>query len=165
MPTLYTSILSHSYIANKLVICEIRIALQLLDINCQKFEMKDTEKLIFLRLIKQHRHKLVGRFSSGVSDADKKDTWVSIIEICRNQHGFALIPEGKDWKYVRDHSWLNIRNYSTQKIDSQKKTGAAGGKARLMTAVDDMVLDIIGKESPIMYGIGNNLETACGKHF
>lgn len=40
------------------------------------------------------------------------------------------------------------------KKDNAKKTGAAGGKDKKFTPVDDIVLEIIGTESPIIEGIG-----------
>ena len=39
------------------------------------------------------------------------------------------------------------------KRDRQNKTGAAGGKAQVLTAVDDLVLEIVGKDSAAVCGI------------
>lgn len=122
--------------------------------------MKENEKLFFLKLIKQHKKVLFEKLSNDVTAAKKKETWISIIEACRS-NGFEIVPENKDWSYVRDHTWPNIKNYSMQKIDGNKKTGAAGGRSQKLKPIDELVLDIIGKESPIVAGIGPNLETAC----
>ncbi|KAJ3662281.1 hypothetical protein Zmor_006636 [Zophobas morio] len=88
----------------------------------------------------------------------------------------------KDWTYVRDTTWPNLRKRALEKKDKIKKTGTGGGKESRLTEVDNKVLDILGKDSASVCGIGindpieneeeetnENLETenaipSCSKH-
>nr|CAI5829971.1 unnamed protein product [Callosobruchus analis]CAI5854070.1 unnamed protein product [Callosobruchus analis] len=64
----------------------------------------------------------------------------------------CLLPADKDWTYVRDTIWQNLKKTAMLKIDNAKKTGTGG--MGTLTEVDNMVLEIIGKESPVVCGLG-----------
>ena len=49
------------------------------------------------------------------------------------------------------------------KLDAANKTGGEGGRGKKLTAVDDIVLDIVGRATPVLKGISDNLESKLGK--
>lgn len=43
--------------------------------------------------------------------------------------------------------------YLQAKVDNAKRTGSAGGPSKKLTAVDELVLEILGKDSPTVVGL------------
>ncbi|XP_067014637.2 uncharacterized protein [Anabrus simplex] len=109
-------------------------------------------KLLILNKIRDAKEILFGAFSS-LTKEDKVREW-------RNIHNIALsvglIPDAKDFTYVRDVLWQNLKKTTVAKLDNAKKTGSAGGKISKLTDIDNIVIDIIGKESPIVTSLGVN---------
>ena len=86
-----------------------------------------------------------------MSNDDKRKAWISIFENLR-AHNVELTSK-KDWTYFRDVSWPNLRRYSMDKRDRTNKTGEGGGKKAKLTEVDELVLDIIGRDSAVVHGL------------
>lgn len=76
---------------------------------------------------------------------------MSIFETLR-AHNVELTSK-KDWTYFRDVSWPNLRRYSIDKRDRINKTGEGGGTKAKLTEVDELVLDIIGRDSAVVHGL------------
>ncbi|KAJ3654354.1 hypothetical protein Zmor_013547 [Zophobas morio] len=120
-----------------------------------------------------------GAFSPSLIKETKQEQWKNIYTTALS---LQLVPAGKDWTYVRDTTWPNLRKRALEKKDKIKKTGTGGGKESRLTEVDNKVLDILGKDSASVCGIGindpienkeeetnENLETenaipSCSKH-
>ena len=81
---------------------------------------KESEKLYFLKLVKEKKAVLFGKFMDTLTRDDKKNEWITIINKCRHD-GFELVLEGKDWTYVQDYVWPNTRQYSMKKIDDEDR--------------------------------------------
>jgi len=52
---------------------------------------------------------LFGAFTASLTKEVKGEMWKEIVDECERFHGFKV---GKDWQYVRDTIWPNIRNYT-----------------------------------------------------
>lgn len=68
-------------------------------------------------------------------------------------YGFNPVPEDKQWFYLRDSIWPNIKNYTIKKRDAKNKTGAAGGVDVKYSKIDLKVLEILGVDSPVVEGL------------
>jgi hypothetical protein len=62
-----------------------------------------------------------------------------------------LVTNGKDWTYLRDTAWRNIKATAKSKLDKSHETGG-GGDARL-NDFDKLVLDVEGIDSPAAVGL------------
>ena len=60
-------------------------------------------------------------------------------------HGFD-----KPYNYLRDAVWPNLRSRTLNKMDKKGKTGA---ESQVFDDIDNLVLDILGKDSPIVTGL------------
>ena len=56
----------------------------------------------------------------------------------------------KDYTYLRDTTWANLKRATVAKSDENRKTGSSGKK---LTEIDEAVLDIIGKTSATIVGM------------
>ncbi|KAJ3655792.1 hypothetical protein Zmor_014905 [Zophobas morio] len=74
--------------------------------------------------------------------------------IYNHAQSLGLVPPTKDWTYVRDVWWLNVKKATMEKVDNYKKTGTGGGPEKKLTDVDEEVLDVLDKESPAIHGLG-----------
>ena len=106
------------------------------------------EKLFFLSLINDNKELLFGAFDVvHITAESKKLMWDSIRS--------SLLSRGvkcpQDAAHLRDVSWSNIKRAALTKVDANQKTGAGGGK--LLTEIDEIVLKILGKNSPTVRGI------------
>ncbi|KAL7634495.1 UNVERIFIED_CONTAM: hypothetical protein RMT77_006297 [Armadillidium vulgare] len=103
----------------------------------------------FLIKIRSRKEILFGSFSHTLTKEKKCQTWMEIAEFAKS---VCLIPRDKEWTYARDVLWQNIKKATMAKRDNINKTGKGGmGK---FTEVDELVLDILGKESPLICGLG-----------
>ncbi|CAH1114879.1 unnamed protein product [Psylliodes chrysocephalus] len=103
----------------------------------------------FLNKIKENIDILFGAFSDKQRKQDKIEKWKEMAIMAQS---ICLLPTDKDWTYVRDTMWQNLNKTAMLKIDNAKKTGTGG--MGMLTEVDNMVLEIIGKESPVICGLG-----------
>jgi len=116
-----------------------------------KREMKNLKNLNFLRKMFELKSELFGAYSATVTKETKKNAWTAVRDYAVS---IGLITSDKDYTYVRDTTWTNLRKRTMEKIDKSSKTGASGSPDSKLDAIDDMVLTIIGKESPALKGIG-----------
>ena len=104
-------------------------------------------KLLFLKEVLLRKEVIFGSFNS-IADGRKrkKASWNDIHSI--------MVANGCD-KSVEYLSifWKNLRTATLKKVDNPKRTGTEGGRESKLTELDDFVLQIIGKESPIVEGI------------
>lgn len=114
--------------------------------------LSESEKLILLRLIFEKKAILFGSYSSTIT---KTECWTSILNKCVIEYGFSPTEKDGDYKYLRDVVWPNLKKCTTAKVQNNSKTGGSPSK---YTRVDDMVLEIIGKESAVIKGISNQKE-------
>lgn len=103
----------------------------------------EDEKLPFVKLIAENKKVLFGKFSNEITKDAKKTTWKSIADQLKAL-GIQLIPDGKDWTYLRDTVWRNCVYTTKKRFDDKCKTGA--GRIEL-TPLDNMVLEVLGKDS------------------
>ncbi|XP_022190078.1 uncharacterized protein LOC111048489 [Nilaparvata lugens] len=66
----------------------------------------------------------------------------------------GVVGPDKQWTYTRDVLWQNARKSTMKKVDNQKKTGSAGGPEWRLNTLDNIVLDIIGRDSSVLTDLG-----------
>jgi hypothetical protein len=112
--------------------------------------LTEKDKTVFVSMMKEKKDILFGAFSPTLTKDMKAACWQQIIQQC-GALGIKLIPHGKDWTYVRDIIWCsNVRMPTIRKVDKTKKTGSG---FVLMTDLDNLVLDVIGRDSEAVKGI------------
>lgn len=63
-------------------------------------------KMQFLNKIKENKHILFGAFSEKLKKQNKVEKWK---EMSLLAHSICLVPADKDWTYVRDTVWQNLK--------------------------------------------------------
>ena len=111
--------------------------------------MSEEQKKVLLKLISDNKSELFAVFSSTVTAATKAEKWAAVLLECRQDHGFDPT-NGRGWQYLRDATWPNIKNYVMAKRDKLNQSSAEGGDGARYTEADNIVLDIIGRETPVM---------------
>ncbi len=126
---------------------------------------KNLENLEILNQILENKHLLFGSFDSVAESGEnitkelKNVKWKEILVFGQSQ-GFTWLL-GKDYTYLRDQWWSNLKQNTLRKMDRKQPTGEGGGKEILLTEVEERVLDIIGAESATVHGLGEQ-ESAVG---
>ncbi|CAG7825559.1 unnamed protein product [Allacma fusca] len=100
---------------------------------------------------------LFAKVSDKLTNEDKIAAWT---EVAVKARSIGVLKPGQDAKYLRDNTWQNWRKRTMAKRDNQKKTGASGGENCKFDEADLIVFDIIGIDSPVLYGI--NLSESSG---
>jgi hypothetical protein len=116
-----------------------------------KREMKNLKNLNVLRKIFELKTELFEAYSASATKETKKNAWTAVRDYAVS---IGLITNDKDYTYVRDTTWTNLRKRTMEKVDKSFKTGASGSPDSKLDAIDDMVLNIIGKESAVLKGLG-----------
>ncbi|KAL1492338.1 hypothetical protein ABEB36_010678 [Hypothenemus hampei] len=109
------------------------------------------QKLYILQKIKEKKSVLFGAFSDTLTKKDKQNAWE---EVCTYGKSIGVIASNKNGTYLRDTWWPNLRKTTVEKIDNARQTGSGGGIGKIIDEVDSTVRDIIGKESPVIRGLG-----------
>lgn len=86
--------------------------------------LSDKEKFDILRLIEPNISLLFGNTSSSLTKESKQEAWRKICADCQQIHGFNAVPDGKDFTYLRDVIWPNLKRTSikAKKNDPYKFT-------------------------------------------
>src|SRR4051794_17981060 len=93
------------------------------------------QKVTVVKLIREKKDLLWGKFANTVTSAEKDKTWKSIIQKCKADCGFDPTPNGKPWKYLRDKTWANWKSNTLAKRDKYSQTGTEGGEDALYNEV------------------------------
>jgi len=64
------------------------------------------KRISLLKLIRDNRDTLFGRFSSTLPHEIKENKWK---EGVATAHALGLVSLDRDWKFVRDTTWMNWR--------------------------------------------------------
>ncbi|XP_039299969.1 uncharacterized protein LOC111045589 isoform X2 [Nilaparvata lugens] len=110
-----------------------------------------SNKILVLQQIREKKAVLFGKFSDEVCKAQKIDAWKEIHSLAL---GMGVVGPDKQWTYTRDVLWQNARKSTMKKVDNQKKTGSAGGPEWKLNTLDNIVLDIIGRDSSVLTDLG-----------
>ncbi|KAL1488796.1 hypothetical protein ABEB36_014594 [Hypothenemus hampei] len=106
-------------------------------------------KMQWIMKIKENKDIVFGAFSENLRKEHKINKWKELATLAQS---ICLMPLEKNWTYARDTLWQNIKKMTMLKLDNAKKTGTGGlGK---MSEIDKTVLEIIGKDSPVVCGLG-----------
>lgn len=112
--------------------------------------MSRDQKLLFLKEVLHRKDILFGSFNDlSEGHRKKKQAWEDILTVlkCNGYHGDTTYCK------LRDNTWKNIRTATMKKVDNRKQTGAEGGPGNQLNDVDELVLQIVGKESPAVTGL------------
>ncbi|CAG7733861.1 unnamed protein product [Allacma fusca] len=110
----------------------------------------DTHKLTILTMIREQKEVLFGKFSSDMENQNKEKAWN---EVLLKSQSIGICNGNRDWKFLRDKMYGVWKSRTLEKRDKARKTGEGGGTTVCLTAVDNLILDIIGKDSPTVEGI------------
>lgn len=104
------------------------------------------QKIMFLQEVKARKSILFGSFKEHKEGKKSKlEAWEEIKKLL---DGYG---NTHPYNYLRDAIWPNLRARSLSKYDKNKKTGAAPQE---FDEIDELVLDILDKKSPVVSGIG-----------
>lgn len=112
---------------------------------------KKTENVELLLLIRENKDVLFGAFNPLITYEKKQTTWQKIFDDCA--------AKGHSWTIGRDAIWLknskfpSMKTVTKAKVDNANKTGSAGGRQAKFTETDNILLDIIGRESEALVGV------------
>jgi len=120
---------------------------------------KNKIKTMVVKKICESKDILFGSFSSKITRDLKAATWKELLDYATSI-GFQ---NNGDWQSLRDTTWMNWSRRVRSKFDSLNKTGGEGGDANELTEFDEAVLDVIGRESAAMVGIGGVTESLEGR--
>lgn len=95
-------------------------------------------KIIVLREICENKSVLFGPFSEDITLQRKVDLWVQILNKAK---ALGLISYDKDYKYMRDVYWQNLKRGALGKKTSKTK------KERKYSPIDDLVFEILEKST------------------
>ena len=100
---------------------------------------REDNRLFLLELILEKKDTLFGRTSphsaGPVTDLAKAEAWESIYLQCMSR-GVSCVPPSKDWRYLRDTVWQNLRKSALKRRET--------GNGRAPSAVDLKVFEILG---------------------
>ncbi|KAI5723864.1 hypothetical protein M8J76_011996 [Diaphorina citri] len=107
------------------------------------------EKILVLEKIEEAKHILFGKFNPTLTRQTKQDKWKEVFGKCQ-MLGLFL---DKEFTYLRDVFFPNLKKTTMAKIDRSRSTGTGGGKDAKLTEIDNKILDIIGRETPGVVGL------------
>uniref|UniRef100_A0A6P7FFP7 Regulatory protein zeste n=1 Tax=Diabrotica virgifera virgifera TaxID=50390 RepID=A0A6P7FFP7_DIAVI len=108
-------------------------------------------KIMILKEIRDKKVILFGSFSDKLTKKDKIECWKTVHQ---KSTSLGLVPPNKDWTYSRDVFWQNLKKTTMKKVDNRRKTGSGGGTDSKFTEMDNVVLDILGPDNPILCSLG-----------
>ena len=109
----------------------------------------DENKIYFVSLIKDQKDLLFGDFAGDdVTKVGKNTAWKEIAVKMKSRGAVFT-----DVSSLRRSNWDYMKQVTRTKYLNLRKSGA-GGEEQL-TELDHMILDVVGRESPYMVGIGN----------
>ncbi|XP_069670087.1 uncharacterized protein [Periplaneta americana] len=117
----------------------------------KKRNENNIKKECFLRKVLDLKNELFGAFSINITKETRRQAWIKLRDYAVSM---ALISSEKDFTYIRDATWPNIRNRTLKKLDSVSKNVTGGGSDIKLDSIDHLVLEIIGRESPVFQGCG-----------
>lgn len=118
------------------------------------------KRLALLSEIKSHKGVLFAKFTNEMDNAAKKQAWEVILDKART---LGLARPEHTFVYARDSLFAHWKRQTLDKVDKAKTTGEAGGSDQKLTEVDNQILDIIGRKSPVVEGLGTG-EVGTGVH-
>lgn len=108
-------------------------------------------KISLLEKIRDKKEILFGAFSAKITAILKRKTWTEIYDYAISIN--YPFPPDSTWKYLRDTVWNNIKKPVIRKLDDIRKTGNGSGEAPEFDELENLVLDIIGRDSAGLTGL------------
>ena len=102
------------------------------------------QKLLLANFVKEHKAVMIGRLSSTVTNVERNKCWQEVTDL--------LIANGAvvDPYKLRHNDWGNLTRGCAEKYRKSKKTGQKGVT---LTTLDNVVLDVIGRDTANMNAI------------
>ena len=104
------------------------------------------QKMQLAELLLHKKEILFGKYSPSVTKELKNSAWDNILMELRS--GGAIV---KDVAYLRDKDWSNLKSAVLKRYRASLKSGAQGDS---LSPLDSMVMDILGRDSPKVRGVG-----------
>lgn len=116
-----------------------------------KMSSKKNENVELLTMIREHKEVLFGKFTAMITFEKKQKTWQKIFDDCAAKgHKWT---NGRDIEWLKNSKYPSMKNTTKVKVDNAKKTGSGGGKEAKFNDVDNLILDIIGRDSEMLHGV------------
>jgi len=110
----------------------------------------DDLKLALLEEVRKRKDILFSKFDNEVENNTKIRAWEEVLEKAKSLN---IVSADRDYRFVRDKVFSVWKSRTMEKKDNAKKTGTGGGKKAILSALDHAILDIVGKDSPVVEGL------------
>ncbi len=107
-------------------------------------------KLAFLDAVKARKDVLFAKFSNVIDNNRKKVAWEEVTEIAKSLN---VVAAHRDSLFVRDSVFGLWKSRTLKKVDNAGRTGTGGGRSAILTELDHAILDIVGRDSPVIQGL------------
>lgn len=104
--------------------------------------MLPEQKLMFLKFLINYKSELFGRKTSNADRDLKRDCWLMVQNMCV-EAGFDPLPPGKDWRYMRDKIFSNMKADTKKRLEKISEGGPEALRVKL-TEIDSLVLEVLG---------------------
>jgi len=103
------------------------------------------QKMLLANFVKENKDLMIGRLSSTVTNAKRNQCWQEVTNL--------LLANGAvtDAFKVRHNEWGNMSRLIQEKYRKSRQTGRKGIS---LTTLDNLVLDIVGRETANITAIG-----------
>ncbi|CAG9759995.1 unnamed protein product [Ceutorhynchus assimilis] len=105
------------------------------------------KKISFLQKLREYKEILDGKFSDKVSSEKKQQAWEELLQYAKS---IGMVSESCTKEKLRDTTWGNWKRRAKEKLDKSRQTGS--GKV-ILTELDNLVLDILGRNTPGVMGM------------
>ena len=112
------------------------------------FQLSFDHKLLLAKLLREDKRLLFGKHSPSVTNQKKLAKWTEIY-----QELSSVGANLKDVAYLREKTWDNLVRATKKKKFNNETTGQA---PKMLTEVDEVILDIIGRDSAALSGLGQD---------
>ncbi|KAJ8891620.1 hypothetical protein PR048_004148, partial [Dryococelus australis] len=85
---------------------------------------------------------------------EKKNVLFAWTDVSNLAHSLGLLLQEKGWEYVQEGIWQNWKKVAMAKVDNRRQTGSGEGTVCKFSELDLIVLDIVGKDSPLVTSLG-----------
>nr|CAI5842206.1 unnamed protein product [Callosobruchus analis] len=110
---------------------------------------KKGTKFIGFTTILSKKTELFEQFGPTITKDTRRKAWSEVRDYAVS---IGLLTSNRDTTYVRDTTWQNLRGRTMAKLD--KQTGGPGGPDKKLDETDLLIIEILGKDSPVIKGFG-----------
>lgn len=118
-------------------------------------DFKDEEITVIIEEYTANKETLKSKFKTNITNKKKAEIWCSITDKVNEKSPTGVTRTVEQVK----HKWRDLTQHARQDNDEMKRPPTGGGKQKSRGTYSDLVLDVIGKQSAAISGIGGGLES------